>query len=859
MAYLDAQKKIEETLTGRQAGTQVTPDSHQAMASEILDYIHDVENMQTGVVEGIATKDTAPVQPDACNVIYLSAVNSNNTVSYKNFADANGDAIQITADEDPLLVILFWNKKYWQFLAVKSAPHFHVATELGDTNDAVSQKTVTDALNEVKNVIDKIISDDEVKQQDLLFGKDYNGETLELKTATSAYMQIRYSDGKPYSKGGNSSYVSDYIDVSKINTLEYNLHAFYSECAAIAAYDKDKNYIQANSLSLGYGCFTGLWKKAEGTAYIRVSMNKAVSTLKIPDVNFEGLSTLQGNVSTLQGLNVDLNNVFKPYETIAYEDGSIKSQGGPQVGRSKDINVANVDKLYYLLYCSYADVALIAAYDKDGKYIQENSVKSVIGYQRGVWTRGKNTIFIRVSFSIHASKIYLTSHNLFISATEVEYSDSTVAKIVTVKDKIDTLDKNVDDINAVNIVTEVNGWGDSLMESAGYSIDKPSSDNTSEIIGKLLQLINNGNGDDKKFIGTNFGVGGETSYQVATRQGALSLIAEPFTINADTAPSYLNIRGEMGDNTGYNNDDKFTDDVVCKLPNMNGKGINPVTINGIEGTITNHVKRSIVFGAATAASNIVIAIGFSDKNLTTNYQHTIAVTDGESADDIAKAVSAIKVDNWTIEVDGDDSTKVNFTYALTDSNNGVQVDSVGDSGVTTEITTATTYSFARTTAGDAVTLAYPTNIITNAQKNNRKCVAVIWFGQNDWINVSGSYKQQGDFSEYAKLIAKNVNDKYIFISHFCDNHASQGKKPDTYFVNKFGAHYINVAKWIARYGYAYAKSLGATFELTDNDKASISKLTIPQCFKIDAIHLNYWGYQCVVRAVYEAGKGLGYW
>ena len=45
MGYFDIQKKIQETLTGRSAGSQITPDTHQSMAEALLEYIRDVEDI----------------------------------------------------------------------------------------------------------------------------------------------------------------------------------------------------------------------------------------------------------------------------------------------------------------------------------------------------------------------------------------------------------------------------------------------------------------------------------------------------------------------------------------------------------------------------------------------------------------------------------------------------------------------------------------------------------------------------------------------------------------------------------------------------------------------------------------------
>ena len=154
MGYNSSRTKIQQTLTGRTSGTQVTPDSHQAMAEDVLNYIQEVENISLSGLEGIAYTDTTPVQPDKANCAYISAVPSNTTYTYKNFADENGDVVSITATTDPLFVILFWNKKYWSYLATTSAPHLHISAKLTDSNDEVpSSKAVSDALAGKQNTL----------------------------------------------------------------------------------------------------------------------------------------------------------------------------------------------------------------------------------------------------------------------------------------------------------------------------------------------------------------------------------------------------------------------------------------------------------------------------------------------------------------------------------------------------------------------------------------------------------------------------------------------------------------------------------------------------------------------------------
>ncbi len=53
MSYEEVKSKITSTLTGRESGTQITPESHEEMATTILDYIEEKTP--------VATSDTAGV------------------------------------------------------------------------------------------------------------------------------------------------------------------------------------------------------------------------------------------------------------------------------------------------------------------------------------------------------------------------------------------------------------------------------------------------------------------------------------------------------------------------------------------------------------------------------------------------------------------------------------------------------------------------------------------------------------------------------------------------------------------------------------------------------------------------------
>ena len=119
MGYFDIQKKIQETWTGRSAGSQITPDTHQSMAEALLEYIRDVEDIAESPLIGIADENTKPLQPDKSFCSYLSCVAANTVIQYRHFFNIDGEPIEITSsDGRALFVILYWNKCYWDYKTI---------------------------------------------------------------------------------------------------------------------------------------------------------------------------------------------------------------------------------------------------------------------------------------------------------------------------------------------------------------------------------------------------------------------------------------------------------------------------------------------------------------------------------------------------------------------------------------------------------------------------------------------------------------------------------------------------------------------------------------------------------------------
>jgi hypothetical protein len=109
-----------------------------------------------------------------------------------------------------------------------------------------------------------------------------------------------------------------------------------------------------------------------------------------------------------------------------------------------------------------------------------------------------------------------------------------------------------------NKVAVISCWGDS--KTAG------NQDGTGVTYPKVLQDLLTANG--YSYTVNNMGVGGEYTTGIAGRQGGLPLTVQPFTIPAGTTPVQVTISS-----TG-------------RIAQQGVAGLNPVIINGVEGTLS---------------------------------------------------------------------------------------------------------------------------------------------------------------------------------------------------------------------------------------------------------------------------------
>ncbi len=278
-------------------------------------------------------------------------------------------------------------------------------------------------------------------------------------------------------------------------------------------------------------------------------------------------------------------------------------------------------------------------------------------------------------------------------------------------------------------------WGDSLTYGAGgaspsevtggVAVRYPAA--LSELTGKTVR---------------NYGIGGDTAVTIASRQGGVKmLLEEDLAIPADTEKTEIKIKSELG----------LALDLLRSDDTRGAKGLNPVTINGVEGTISK---------------------------------------------------------------------------------------------------SGTTYYFARSEAGEAVTAAADSVVVPASMTSGvRDDINIIFIGQN------GGYPNsdvEGLITVIDKMIANLNSDRYVVVGLT----TSQRKSYEPVMQSKYGAKFINMREWLV--SDEAIESVGLTASLSDEDKTSLAAGNVPAILRADDVHLNSYGYKLFADRVYEKLQELNY-
>lgn len=168
--------------------------------------------------------------------------------------------------------------------------------------------------------------------------------------------------------------------------------------------------------------------------------------------------------------------------------------------------------------------------------------------------------------------------------------------------------------------------------------------------------------------------------------------------------------------------------------------------------------------------------------------------------------------------------------------------------------------FTRSENGDAVEIMHPVPLITDANKNARDGIIIIWCGTNNrtYFNNSPTTEKNEvhNIIRCIKTMIKhsNCSGKYIVIGLTSKAYISQIEMVNKVFATEFGEHFLDARNNILLSGLKES-------EITpvDQDNTDIENGEIPSSLRVDEIHFNTKGYALIAKYVYELGKTLGYW
>lgn len=162
------------------------------------------------------------------------------------------------------------------------------------------------------------------------------------------------------------------------------------------------------------------------------------------------------------------------------------------------------------------------------------------------------------------------------------YSDRDIEILIPTKTISSELARIENKTFSNEIIQDIVCFGDSLTAGTGSSTGKPSNDTNSDVTfpAVLERLINDG----RKVI--NAGIGGESSWMVAIRQGAETLLAEPFTMPSN-GEVRIYVKGQEDDYFYTNGEWTYLEDNLSHNIGLSeASQVNPCKIGGIDGTIS---------------------------------------------------------------------------------------------------------------------------------------------------------------------------------------------------------------------------------------------------------------------------------
>lgn len=168
--------------------------------------------------------------------------------------------------------------------------------------------------------------------------------------------------------------------------------------------------------------------------------------------------------------------------------------------------------------------------------------------------------------------------------------------------------------------------------------------------------------------------------------------------------------------------------------------------------------------------------------------------------------------------------------------------------------------FTRSENGNDIEVTHPVPLITDANKNARDGIIIIWCGSNNKTYFNNSpTTEKNEIHNIIRCIKTMINHsnsggKYIVIGMTSKAYMPQVETVNKALATEFGEHFLDVRSNILLAGLKESMTTP-----TEQDNIDIENGEIPSSLRIDDIHFNTKGYALIARYVYEHGKFLGYW
>lgn len=195
----------------------------------------------------------------------------------------------------------------------------------------------------------------------------------------------------------------------------------------------------------------------------------------------------------------------------------------------------------------------------------------------------------------------------------------------------------------------------------------------------------------------------------------------------------------------------------------------------------------------------------------------------------------------TVTIKGDDGSTV-APLLQHGSTGGRGLNPVQIAGVEGSLTLSSgVYTFTRATAGDAVPVPWPAPVSTEAMRNRRGDITVMWWGQNDGTNDATDIIGR----ERASIEALEALDKRWLVIGLPTGTAESRAPMELQFLREFGRRFINIRAYLSTTAALNASGIAPT--QTDLDDLAVGR--VPTSLRIDGTHLNTAGYNLVAQAV----------